>query len=121
MYTIRKRFQFSAAHSLSGLPAEHPCGRVHGHNYTVTLELSASALTGPGFVRDYRALAPFKKFLDAHFDHRNLNDILPFEPTAENLAEYLYGVTSEAFNGNGVRVSAVIVQETETTWAEYRT
>src|SRR5215468_9371730 len=34
-YTISKFFEFSAAHHLTGLPDDHPCSRVHGHNYVV--------------------------------------------------------------------------------------
>src|SRR5262249_12296187 len=35
MYTITKRFAFSASHIIGGLLPDHPCGRLHGHNYEV--------------------------------------------------------------------------------------
>ncbi|MFI6697695.1 6-pyruvoyl trahydropterin synthase family protein [Streptomyces sp. NPDC050509] len=51
---ISKEFHFSASHQLDGLPEDHPCGRLHGHNYVVALELSAptDGLDTTGFVRD---------------------------------------------------------------------
>ncbi|HUM68046.1 MAG TPA: 6-carboxytetrahydropterin synthase, partial [Chloroflexota bacterium] len=39
MYTISKQFHFSASHQLNGLPLEHQCARLHGHNYEVELIL----------------------------------------------------------------------------------
>jgi 6-pyruvoyltetrahydropterin/6-carboxytetrahydropterin synthase len=57
MYTIAKTFYFSASHVIGGLPPEHPCSRLHGHNYEVEVILQAAALDNVGFVRDYRELA----------------------------------------------------------------
>jgi 6-pyruvoyltetrahydropterin/6-carboxytetrahydropterin synthase len=39
MYTIAKRFAFSASHVIGGLSVDHPCGRLHGHNYEVEVSL----------------------------------------------------------------------------------
>lgn len=33
MTDIAKGFHFSASHQLYRLPEEHPCARMHGHNY----------------------------------------------------------------------------------------
>jgi P-type Ca2+ transporter type 2C len=41
MYTIAKRFAFSASHVIGGLPADHPCARLHGHNYEVEVVLQS--------------------------------------------------------------------------------
>jgi 6-pyruvoyltetrahydropterin/6-carboxytetrahydropterin synthase len=115
-YTIRKRFTFSASHQLEGLPEDHQCSRLHGHNYTVLLELAADELAEPGFVVDYGDLRPFKQVLDA-LDHRHLNDLMEgVNPTAENLARVLYDIAWARWP----QVVAVQVCETENTWAEYR-
>jgi 6-pyruvoyltetrahydropterin/6-carboxytetrahydropterin synthase len=91
MYTIAKTFAFSASHIIAGLPPEHPCGRLHGHNYEVEVILQAVALDGVGFVRDYRELSTLKDFLDATVDHNHLNDVLGLEKTtAEALCKWLY-------------------------------
>lgn len=117
MYTIRKEFTFSAAHCLMGLPNEHPCSRLHGHNYIVTVELECDmdCLTHIGFVKDYRELEPIKKYIDETFDHRYLNDVISFNPTAELLARHLYHRFIEQFP----RLKAVEVSETPKTNARY--
>jgi len=116
MYIISKQFHFSASHQLDGLPSEHQCARLHGHNYEVELVLQSEELDGYGFVVDYLALRPFKTYLDETLDHRHLNDVLPFPTTAENLARHLYTWAKEQWP----QVTAVRVSETPRTWAEYR-
>lgn len=115
MYTIRKEFHFSAAHRLEGLPENHPCSKNHGHNYIVTVELSTIKLDETGFVTDYRALEPIKKFIDDALDHKDLNDFLPFNPTAENIAKYIF----QLFKTRFPQLSAVEVSETPKTNARY--
>lgn len=117
-YQIAKRFDFSASHILDGLPEDHPCGRLHGHNYTIELVL-AGELDSIGFVVDYGALAPFKEFVDAMLDHRHLNDVVDRNPTAENLARWLHFIASTTMPF-GDKIAAVRVAETPKTWAEYR-
>jgi 6-pyruvoyltetrahydropterin/6-carboxytetrahydropterin synthase len=117
---ITKEFHFSASHRLDALPDDHPCGRLHGHNYIVELELSAEPadLTEAGFIRDYRDLDEFKTWVDVEIDHRHLNDLLPMgrNPSAENVAIWLYQRWCPQFP----QLSAVRVSETAKTWAEYR-
>ena len=62
-YVISKDFSFSAAHYLNGLDEEHPCSRMHGHNYIVRVELISDTLNAIGFVVDYRDLSPIKDWL----------------------------------------------------------
>lgn len=116
MFTITKEFSFSAAHHLTGLPDEHPCSRDHGHNYTVVVELQSDDLNGAGFVRDYGELRELGIYIDQNLDHRDLNRVLPFNPTAENLAYFLFSFARALWP----ETSAVRVSETVKTWAEYR-
>ncbi|WP_029906431.1 6-carboxytetrahydropterin synthase QueD [Prevotella sp. 10(H)] len=115
MYKISKQFSFSASHILEGLPQEHPCSRLHGHNYVVTVHLRAKDLNNVGFVKDYRELSVVKEYIDQRLDHRHLNDIVPFNPTAELLAKYLYDV----FKKYIPELYAVEVSETPKTTAIY--
>ena len=117
MYTIEKHFAFSASHVIGGLPAGHPCARLHGHNYEVAVVLQSQMLDAVGFVRDYRDLSALKEYLDAEFDHRHLNDVLGHDrTTAETLAKWLY----DWCKARWPEVAAVRVSETPKTWAEYR-
>ncbi|MDR1544830.1 MAG: 6-carboxytetrahydropterin synthase QueD [Prevotellaceae bacterium] len=115
MFFISKKFNFSASHVLNGLKEGHPCARMHGHNYAVTLCFRADCLNKTGFVVDYRDLDCVKKFIDHTLDHRHLNDILDFNPTAENIAKYMY----ENFKPVFAQLYRVEVSETPSTNAVY--
>lgn len=116
MYKISKEFSFSAAHSLSGLSDDHPCSRLHGHNYVVTVHLRSKELNKQGFVRDYTELKIVQEYIDSQLDHRNLNDILsPLNSSAENLAKMLYDI----FKPQIPELYAVEISETPKTSAIY--
>ena len=117
MYRISKVFKFSAGHFLTGLPGEHPCSNQHGHNYTAELFLEAESVNHVGFIVDYNDLIGFKNLIDKTLDHKNLNDVVTFNPTAENLARYLCERAGE-FWWSGF-VSGVRVSETDGTTAEF--
>jgi 6-pyruvoyltetrahydropterin/6-carboxytetrahydropterin synthase len=120
MLTISKEFSFSASHTLDTLPSWHKCARMHGHNYTVTLELSAprERLDQHGFVRDYGDLDGFKKWVDDTLDHRHLNEVMPRGgvSSAENLAIWIY----ETWLPHLPELTGVVVSETPKTSAAYR-
>lgn len=118
MFTISKTFSFSASHQLNGLAAEHPCSRLHGHNYTVTVTLCSPTPSLIGFVYDYREMDGLKQYIDNELDHRHLNDIVKFNPTAELLAEWLYEQFQKQFTGS-VKLKSITVKETEKTSATY--
>ena len=115
MFRITKQFHFSASHILKGLADDHPCGRLHGHNYIVEVELQAETLGPTGFVRDYHELAPLKHLIDDELDHRHLNDVLA-TPTSEVLAKHFYDWCKQHWP----EVCAVRIAETPKIWAEYR-
>ena len=117
MFKITKEFHFSASHQLEGLPEEHPCSRLHGHNYIVRVELSCNDedLDEVGFVKDYRELEIIKIWIDNNVDHRHLNQYFEFNPTAENMARYLYHL----FKLHVPQITAVEVSETPKTNCRY--
>lgn len=115
MFKISKEFHFSASHRLDHLPEEHPCHRLHGHNYIIIIELYSPTLNKIGFVKDYRELDFIKKWIDDNLDHRHLNDIFPVAPTAEYMAEYLY----KQFKNILPELYSIGVKETEKTIAVY--
>jgi 6-pyruvoyltetrahydropterin/6-carboxytetrahydropterin synthase len=133
MYLITKEFEFSSAHQLHGLPEDHKCSRLHGHNYKVVVELQAPATDENGFVVDFGDLKDLKNYLDAEFDHRNLNDhpyfkgawarddgeFVDLPTTAENLALVIFTHCRLHFEW-GPYVSEIRVSETPKTWAIFR-
>ncbi|MDR1756052.1 MAG: 6-carboxytetrahydropterin synthase QueD [Culturomica sp.] len=115
MYKISKQFSFSASHMLNCLGAEHPCARIHGHNYVVTIHLKSETLDQYGFVKDFKSLQTVKQFIDETLDHRHLNDILPDTPTSEHIARFLY----EHFKPELPELYAVEISETPQTSCIY--
>lgn len=116
MYTITKRFEFSAGHHLPSLPSDHKCARRHGHNYIVEIELYAPSLNEHGFVVDFGDLSLLKAYIDETFDHRDLNEVLTCQTTAENLARHFY----DWCKARWLQTKAVRVSETPKTWAGYQ-
>ena len=123
MYSITKRFHFSAAHHLLGLAPGHKCAAGHGHNYSVEVVVESATLDARGFVRDYGELKDLGEHIDIYLDHQDLNEVGAkfgieelVQPTAENIARYLYEWSIERWPD----VVAVRVSETPETSAEYR-
>lgn len=85
MYYIQKSFEVSAAHSLT-LSYESKCSRLHGHNWRITVFCKARELNADGMVVDFSHV---KALVHGALDHQNLNDVLPFNPTAENIARWI--------------------------------
>lgn len=112
-FTISKQFTFSASHTLDLMPEGHQCRRLHGHNYVVTVELAIDALDARGMVVDYGDLGWLRQWLDDELDHRHLNEIVPFHPTAENLAAWLLRLVADRHP----QATAVVVSETPTSTA----
>ncbi|HHM05882.1 MAG TPA: 6-carboxytetrahydropterin synthase QueD [Gammaproteobacteria bacterium] len=119
-YTLKVITDFAAAHSLRNYPGA--CSRLHGHNWKVEVEVIATALDEVGMGLDFKAIKHAAKLAVAELDHRHLNEIRPFDvvnPTAENIAAYLYQHVGEALNGARVRVSAITLWETDRACVRY--
>lgn len=75
---------FDAAHKLENY--EGDCANLHGHRWEVEFHIRAARLNN-GIAFDFNEV---KIALDKLLpDHRYLNDIIS-QPTAENIAEYLF-------------------------------
>ncbi|MCM1108561.1 MAG: 6-carboxytetrahydropterin synthase QueD [Clostridium sp.] len=85
MYTVIKRMEISAAHRLD-LSYESKCTRLHGHNWIITVYCRAEQLNADGMVVDFTHI---KEVVMGQLDHRCLNEVLPFNPTAENIARWV--------------------------------
>ena len=109
-FTVSKKFNFEAAHSLPHLPIGHKCRSLHGHSYVVEIHVDG-LLDERGFVIDYAEISSVVDPVIADLDHKNLNEIFPFSTTAENLAQWLF----QRISNDIPNLSAVHVYETAKT------
>lgn len=107
MYYVTKRLEISAAHRLE-LDYESKCTSLHGHNWIVTVHCRARELNANGMVTDFTDI---KRMVVDELDHTCLNDKLPFNPTAENIARHICGLVPNCYR--------VDVQESEGNTASY--
>ncbi|WP_288318812.1 6-pyruvoyl trahydropterin synthase family protein [Xylanibacter caecicola] len=85
MYIVSKRMEIAGCHRLS-LPYESRCTRMHGHNWIVTVHCKSKTLNNEGMVVDFKHI---KDKIHSYLDHGNLNELLNFNPTAENIAKWI--------------------------------
>jgi len=85
MYELVVRRKFDAAHYLRGYAGD--CANLHGHTWQVELRLRATQLLGDMLV-DFKVVK--RRLDDILPDHKCLNEVYFFNPTAENLAKHFY-------------------------------
>lgn len=115
IFRIAKTFHFCASHIQTSLPNGHKCARLHGHNYKLIVFLESDAVDKSGFVLDVGELQELKNYIDETLDHRHLNDVLDFAPSAELLAKHLFYIARKI----SPQVSKVQLWETDGIFAEF--
>ena len=98
---------FSAAHRLRHY--DGPCHDLHGHTWKAVFIIEGP-VQQDGMVCDFKVI---KKLLDDQLpDHRFLNDEVE-NPTAENLAQYLFKKAGEKLAEKGLKLKALEIWESE--------
>jgi 6-pyruvoyltetrahydropterin/6-carboxytetrahydropterin synthase len=91
MYEVNVRSHFSSGHALRGYHGK--CENPHGHNYKVRVALRGEKLDDCGMLVDFKMINSMLNRIIDELDHQNLNDLPAFaaiNPSAENLASYIY-------------------------------
>lgn len=107
MYYIQKSFEISASHRLE-LDYESKCTSLHGHNWIITVFCKSETLNQNGMVVDFSHI---KQNITNKLDHKNMNEVVDFNPTAENLAFWIWSQIPSCYK--------VSVQESEGNVAIY--
>ncbi|HGX91811.1 MAG TPA: 6-carboxytetrahydropterin synthase QueD [Candidatus Tenderia sp.] len=119
-YTLKVLTDFAAAHTLRDYPGD--CAKLHGHNWKVEVEVVATVLNEVGIGVDFKTIRKHANEVCDYLDHTYLNELSPFDkinPTAENIAAYIYRELGQRLNGDTTRVCAITIWETERACVRY--
>lgn len=128
--TATRYHDFSTGHRVYG--HESKCAHLHGHNYRIHLTIEAEELDSVGRVLDFSAIKEHLCYwLEDNWDHKFLvweNDpfantlkaldpegtvIVNFNPTAENMGQYLIDVVGPAqLKDTNTKLISVNIEET---------
>jgi 6-pyruvoyltetrahydropterin/6-carboxytetrahydropterin synthase len=137
-HVIDRYHDISAGHRVSG--HESKCAHLHGHNYRIWFQVEPDgSLDQLGRVVDFSVLkTQLCEWVEEHWDHKMLiwekdpmyEDLFhldpqgiftcSFNPTAENMAEFLVNVVGpKQLENSGVKLVAVRIEETRKCAAAY--
>ena len=134
MYQIEVRINFRAGHRLLP-PYKGKCTNVHGEYFGAIFVLEKVTLDENGMLIDFGVVKDkLKNWIDEYLDHAyiyNKNDEVGIylnkkgfktycigkrNPTAENLAEWLYHVSKNLLKLPVIKVGVIESTETNTAW-----
>jgi 6-pyruvoyltetrahydropterin/6-carboxytetrahydropterin synthase len=121
MYTLTTMVEFSSAHTLVGHSG--PCKKMHGHNWKVEVEITGDKLDKIWMVVDFKEIRKATNLVVDELDHEFLNNLEPFSednPTAENIARYIFTKLSEEFSNKNVKVNSIKLWETDKSAVSYK-
>lgn len=114
MYYVSKRMEVAGAHKLD-LPYESGCSNLHGHNWIITVHCRGKQLNPYGMLVDFKNI---KVLVQSQLDHQYINDVVEFNPTAENMAKWICTQVT-MICPIGIECYKVEVQESEGNIATY--
>ena len=76
MFELTRKYEFHAARKLTLVDIDHPCYQLHGHTFSVVVELSGDIDPSKGWVVDFYDIDRiYKDEIHTLLDHKYLNDI----------------------------------------------
>ncbi len=136
-FYVTKQFSFEMAHALTDYPGK--CRNIHGHSYRLEVTVTGNRLESSGMVIDFKHLKDIVNHtvvdpldhclvLSAQTDDelqrllmKNYEKVMivPFQPSTENLLEYMATRLAPELPEN-VKLSSLRLQETEQSWVELK-
>jgi 6-pyruvoyltetrahydropterin/6-carboxytetrahydropterin synthase len=122
MFEVMIERNFSSAHQLRGYKGK--CENLHGHNYKIEIYARGRELDNIGLLVDFGELKVAADEVVDYLDHRNINELKPFDkelnPSAENLARYILERVARRVGDDRVTIYKVRCFETPTSIATYQ-
>ena len=122
MFEVMIERNFSSAHQLRGYKGK--CENLHGHNYKIEIYARGRELDHIGLLVDFGELKDAADEVVQYLDHRNINELPPFDeelnPSAENLARYILERVAARVGNERAQVYKVRCFETPTSVATYQ-
>lgn len=122
-YEVMIERHFSSAHQLRGYKGK--CENLHGHNYKIEIFAKGAELNNIGLLIDFVDLKKAADEVTKYLDHRNINELPPFDeelnPSAENLARFILEYIASRVDDERVKIYKVRCYETPTSVATYQT
>jgi len=122
LFEVMIERNFSSAHQLRGYRGK--CENLHGHNYKIEIYARGRELDKTGLLVDFVELKAAADEVVNYLDHRNINELPPFDeelnPSAENLARYILERVAAQVGDERVEVYKVRCFETPTSVATYQ-
>lgn len=107
MYSLIVKESFDAAHFLKDYKGK--CAKIHGHTWYVEVEIQGEKLDKTGMLIDFGEIK--KKIREILPDHEFLNEVIPINPTAENLSKHFFNEFEKEFSEKGIKIKSVTVWE----------
>lgn len=120
MYEVLIKSDFSGAHNLRGYKGR--CEDLHGHNWKVEARFEKDTLNDIGIAADFKILKAKLKAVLNKLDHTYLNKLSAFKrknPSAENIAKYVYEALRGSIKEKDLFVKSVSVWESDNSCATY--
>ncbi len=115
-FELKQHFNIESARFLPHLPKGHPCAKIHGHSFKITVRLQGPLDEKIGWLIDYNDISAALNLILQKIDHQLLNEIPGLEnPTSELLAFWFYNEAVKILP----QLVQVIVSETPNTEAIY--
>ena len=128
-FSVIRKHEIHTGHRVYGHQGK--CCNLHGHSYVFHFHCSSNKLNDMGMVIDFGVIkSTLCQWLEDNYDHRLLlweKDpiatqlsvidpsvvIVPYNPTAENIAEYvLCQIAPKLLNNTNIQVTKIVLEET---------
>ena len=112
---VTREFKFDSAHYLEGYQGD--CRNMHGHSWRFAVTVEGD-VGDDGMVIDFKKLkAIVNEYVVSRLDHKLLNHVISFNPTAENISMVIWRILRQHIDEKFEL--KITLYETERNFVEY--